>query len=218
MTGSRICAVAALLLAACGSSSSSGAAAPPPAFGGTVGGKAFSPADSSALVLGEASCTFQGTTASATGIVVGFGSFSGLCNLVTQTKSCGTKAGATIVNLLVVRANATPGQRATPVQPGTYPVAGTPTPDATGSFTVAQAFITQTGAAPSCTQPATTPVGRSGTIKIDAVGARVTGSADVTFDDGSHVSGSFDVAACGFQTDVCSALTGSGCTSETCVP
>ncbi|HEX9400284.1 MAG TPA: hypothetical protein VF912_09260 [Anaeromyxobacter sp.] len=206
---------AALFLAACGSSSSSPAPSTPPSFQGTVLGQPFTPADASALVLGQATCSFEGTTASATGLVIGFGSFSGLCSLVTQTLSCGTKANATIVNVLLVRANVA-GQTAPAVQPGTFPIGGAgPTPDAQGNLTVAQAFITKTDA--TCGEPAGTPVATSGTVRIDTIGARVTGSADLTFPDGGRVAGTFDVLTCGFQTDICTALSGSSCPTQTCV-
>lgn len=214
MLRSLACTFAVLLLAACGSSSSKPAAAPPPSLGGTVGGQSFAPVDASALVLGEATCSFQGTNASATALAIGFGSFTGMCDLVTRTQGCGSKASARIVNLLVLRANVL-GRTAGPVQPGTYTVDASPTPDPSGDVSVAQAFITHTDA--SCGEPSGRPLATSGTIRIDAAGAHVTGSADLTFDDGSHVAGGFDVPACGFHTDVCTALAGS-CASESCVP
>ncbi len=209
----------AVLLAACGSSSSSSPApapAPAPSFGGTVGGQPFTPADASALVLSDATCSFSGTTASATGLAIGFGTFTGLCNVVTQGQGCAEKANATIVNVVVVRANVA-GAKAGPVQPGTFDAsASTPVPDTAGNVTVAQALITRNDS--SCASPASTPSATKGTIRIDAIGARVTGFADLTFDDGSHVAGAFNVATCGFQTDVCSLLFGSSCASRTCVP
>jgi hypothetical protein len=217
MLRSLACTSAVLFLAACGDSSSS-SPAPPPAssFGGTVGGKPFVPADASALVLSEATCAFGGTSASATGVAIGFGSFTGLCTFLTQHQGCAEKANATIVNLLVVRANVV-GGKAGPVQPGTYNVsASTPVPDPTGNVTVAQAFVSRTDS--SCAGPASAPTATKGTIRIDAVGAAIVGFADLTFDDGSHVAGTFSVSACGFQTDVCAALAGFGCATVTCVP
>ncbi len=208
---------AALVVAGCGSSDdNTPAASTPPKLSGTIFGQPFTPVDASALVLSQASCSFEGTTASATGLVVGFGSFSGLCDFVTQNKTCGTKANATLVNLLLVRANVI-GGTASAVQPGTYTIsATTPTPDAQGNITVAQVVPTKTDAA--CATPPSTPTATGGTITIGTVSARVTGSADVTFSDGGRVSGTFDVPVCGFQTDVCTALSGGDCTTETCVP
>ena len=215
MSRSLACTLA-VLLAACGSSSHPGASpAPSPALGGTVAGKPFVPADASALVLGEATCSLQGTTASATGLLLGFGSFAGMCNLLTQTHGCGAKASATIVNLLVLNANVA-GRAAAPVQPGTYTVTASPIPDPSGDVSVAQAFISHTD--PSCATSTSEPLATSGTIRIDSASPRVTGSADLSFDDGSHVAGTFDLTACGFQTDVCTALSGSACGAQTCVP
>jgi hypothetical protein len=57
----------------------------------------------------------------------------------------------------------------------------------------------------------------AGSIRIDAVGERVTGAADLVFDDGSRVAGRFDAPACAFRTDVCSALSGDGCAAPRCV-
>ncbi len=206
---------AAVALAACGSSSSSTpAASTPPSFRGTVLGQPFAPVDASALTLTQATCNFEGTTASATGLVIGFGTFSGLCSFVTQHQTCGAKANATLVNLLVVRANLA-GQTAAPVQPGTYTIGATPAPDLQGNITVAEVLASKTDA--TCGEPSGSPSATGGTIRIDAVGARVTGSADLTFPDGGRVSGTFDVPVCGFHTDVCTAVTGTGCTG-TCVP
>jgi hypothetical protein len=209
---------AALVIAGCGDSDDDAPAAstPPTTLAGTVLGQPFTPVDASALVLSQASCSFEGITASATGLAIGFGSFAGLCDIVTQNQLCGSKANATIVNLLLVRANVA-GGTASAVLPGTYAIsATTPTPDTQGNFTVAQAFVTKTDA--TCDTPGTTPVATSGTIRIDAVGARVTGSADLTFPDGGRVTGTFGVPVCGFQTDVCTALEDGNCTTEVCVP
>jgi hypothetical protein len=207
-------AAAALLVTACGDSDDGGPA-PPPGISGTVSGQPFTPADASALVLSAATCDFDGTAANATGLLIGFGSFHGLCALVTGHAGCANKANATIVTALLVRANVVGGD-AGPVRPGTYTVsAQTPVPDAQGNITIPQALISKTDAA--CGTPQI-PVAIGGTIRIDAIGPNVTGSADLTFDDGSRVAGDFSTPACGFQTDVCTALAGGNCTAEPCVP
>jgi hypothetical protein len=203
---------ALVLLAAAGLSAGGG----PPVLHGTLGGEDFVPVDSSALVLGEATCSFLGARASAAGLGLGFGSFPGMCGLATETRRCGKKARATVVSLLLVRANVAGGP-AGAVGPGTYAVGeGDPAPDAAGSFTVAQAFVSRTDDA--CAEPAGRRIATAGTIRIDAVGERVTGAADLVFDDGSRVAGRFDAPACALRTDVCSALSGAGCDSPRCVP
>ena len=187
----------------------------PAALRGSLGGEDFVPVDSSALVLGEATCSFLGARASAAGLGLGFGSFPGMCGLATETRRCGKKARATVLSLLLVRANVAGGP-ARAVGPGTYAVGeGDPAPDAAGNFTVAQAFVTRTDDA--CAEPEGRRIATAGAIRIDAVGERVTGAADLVFDDGSRVAGAFDVAACAYRTDVCTALSGAGCGSPRCV-
>lgn len=215
-----VIAIAAVLaLAACGSSSDGGSAAPAPAPGisGTVLGQPFTAVDSSALALSSATCAFAGVNANATGLLLGFGSFQGLCSFVTQNQVCADKANATIVTVLLVRATV-PGGTAGPVQPGTFTLGGaTPTPDAQGNVTVAEALLSKTDG--SCAEPPSAPTVTSGTVKITAVGARTTGSVDLTFSDGGHVSGAFDVPTCtGLQLDTCTALAGGNCATRTCVP
>src|SRR5512133_859822 len=99
-------AAALLLLASCGDDGD-GAAAPPAArpVSGTVLGQPFTAADATAVVLSRASCAFDGITASATGLVLGFSSFAGLCSFATQGQLCADKANATVVTALIVRAN-----------------------------------------------------------------------------------------------------------------
>jgi hypothetical protein len=208
--------IVSLLIAGCGDDDEPAASAPPTGVSGTVLGQPFQPVDSSGLVLSSDTCSFSGFQARASGLLLGFGSFSGLCALVTQGQGCSTKANATIVTVLLVRANvagAAPGA----VQPGTYAISSaTPAPDGQGNITIPQALVARTDA--TCATPQGTPVATSGTVRIDAVGARIAGSLDLTFPDGGRVSGAFDVPACGFQTDVCTALAGGSCATNACVP
>jgi hypothetical protein len=211
------CVSTVLLLAACGSSSDGGAApAPAAAVHGTIGGIPFTAADSSALQLSEATCSLGGTNASATGLVVGFGSFTGLCSFVTEHKTCGQKASATTVDVVVIHANVL-GGKAGSVPTGTYTIGGaSPTPDAQGNLTVAQAVVSRTDA--SCAEAPNLPTVTAGTVKITGVGTRTSGSVNLTLSDGGTLTGAFDVPTCtGFQTDVCTAVNGGGCSSQTCV-
>jgi hypothetical protein len=59
----------------------------------------------------------------------------------------------------------------------------------------------------------------AGTIRIDSItSTRVAGNVDLTFEDGSRLSGPFDVARCGFKLDVCTAMVGvESCITPTCV-
>jgi hypothetical protein len=210
-------AFAALALAACGDDDDDPAPAPGPQRGvsGTFMGQPFTAADSSALVLSEGTCAIGGVNATGSGVLLGFGSVQGLCALVTQTQGCGTKANASIITALVVRANVLGGSPG-PVRTGTYTIGATPTPDVQGNVTVADAVATRTDA--TCAEPAPVPTVTGGTVTLTSLGARVAGSVDLTFADGGRVAGSFDVPACGFQTDVCTLIDGTGCTSSPCVP
>ncbi len=203
------------VLGACGGGGDGKKSEPEPArVKGTVLGQAFDPVDGTALVLSPETCVFQGVLqASATAILVGFGTFENMCQVAQQTKACGGKANGTTVNLLVLNASAVGA--ATAVQPGTYPVT-TAQPDVTKPFTVATAFVAKTDG--TCADSASAVEATGGTVTLDRTGPdRVTGSASVTFSDGSSVSGAFDVPVCGFSIDVCSGL-GAGCDSPTCVP
>jgi hypothetical protein len=191
---------------------------------GTVLGQPFTPVDGSALVLGEKTCTVAGFQASTTGVLLGFGSFQGLCSFVTSTQFCGVKANSTFVTALVARANVL-GRTAPAVVPGTYSVAATiPSPDAQGDVSVVSAVIARTGTAPVCEETLGAPEATSGTVRIDSISdSRITGTVDLTFEGGSRVQGAFDVVRCGFQTDVCAVLAAgegecSGGTDPVCVP
>jgi hypothetical protein len=202
-------AAAALVLASCGDDDDGGAAAPPQqGVSGTAAGQPFTAADISALSLSQETCELAGVSASATGLLLGFGTFQGLCTFVTQNQGCANKANATIVTALIVRANVLGGNPG-PVGPGTYVVGGsTPLPDAQGNVTIPQALVVRNDA--TCQDTSGTPTATSGTIQITSAGARIAGTVDLTFEDGGRVTGSFDVPACGFQTDVCTVLAGGG--------
>lgn len=193
----------------------------PAGLGGTVIGQPFEPRDGAAVRLTEEACLFDTELgeieANAAALLLGFGSFDGLCEVAQQAAACGGKANATTVNVLVLRANVL-GGAAGAVQPGTYPISlDTPAPDAQGGIVFATALVSRTDAACDDTSGLVEPTG--GSVTIESITDRVTGSADVTFSDGGSVSGRFDVPVCGFSTDVCTGL-GAGCedANEVCVP
>jgi hypothetical protein len=190
---------------------------------GTVLGQPFNPADGAALRLTEEVCLFDTDLgeiqASAAALLVGFGTFDGLCGVAQQTATCGGKANATTVNVIVLRANVL-GATVGAIQPGTYPISSsTPAPDAQGNVAFTTALVSRTDA--TCVDTSGEDLSATaGSITIETLGPdRVTGTADVTFSDGGSVSGRFDVPLCAFTTDVCSGL-GAGCepANEVCVP
>jgi hypothetical protein len=208
--------LAGAALAACGGGSSSTPSPPPPPISGKIFGAPFTPVEGAALELQQATCAIEGVTATATGVLVGFGSFAGLCGVAGQTRGCGGKANATVVNLFVIRANVARGTPA-PLAAATYQVtSGTPVVDAQRNATIASAVAVRTDNA--CVETTASPTATGGTIRLDVVSAsRVAGVADLTFDNGDTFSGAFDVAVCSVQMDVCTALAPT-CASQSCVP
>jgi hypothetical protein len=210
-------AASAAVLVACGSSNTGTSSSPPgAALSGTMFGQPFTPADAAALLPGQGSCSLSSVTAGVTGLAVRFSSFQGLCSLMTsENRTCGSRANTTVLTLLVVSAKI--GGTAAPIQPGTYNITTTiPTPSAQGN-TVAEGFAAKIG---DCTTPPSTSFTASGTITIDTIGSNVAGSADVTFSDGGHVSGSFSAPICGIQVDACTVLGDlqASCIVQECVP
>lgn len=213
--------VIAGVLASCGGGSDDdGGDEAPRGVRGTVLGQPFDARDGAALRLTEEVCLFDTEVteiqANAAALLVGFGTFENLCGVAQQTGTCGGKANATTVSVLVLRANVQ-GGAAGAVQPGTYPISrSTPAPDAQGNVTFATAFVERTDAA--CGDTSGEPDATAGSITIESVGPdRVRGSVTVTFSEGSTVSGRVDVPVCAFSTDVCTGL-GAHCVSPVCVP
>jgi hypothetical protein len=206
------------VLGACGGDDDGGE---PAGLRGTVLGQPFDPSDGAAVRLTEEVCLFEtdlaDVEANASALLVGFGTYGGLCDVAQQTQACGGKANATTVSVLVLRANVL-GGAAGAVEPGTYSISlESPTPDAQGRITFATALVSRTDAACADTSGAVEPTG--GSVTIDRISDRVTGNANVTFTDGGSVSGPFDVPFCAFSTDVCTGL-GAECeaANEVCVP
>lgn len=192
------------LAAACGSEEKP----PPPVFGG------FTPQESAAVIFAPAVCTvpFVGTV-SVSAIGLGFGSYSGLCGVVTQTQLCGTKASSTTV--LGVAIKGTPGSGGvTDAGPGTYPFLATPP---TGPFLAATGEAAQVDA--FCAPLAGSPLDMSGgSITIATVDAtHVTGSVNLAFENGSVFQQPFDAAVCPeLPPNLCDLLL--GCFTPVCVP
>ncbi len=195
------------LAAACGSEEKP----PPPLFGG------FAPQEGAAVIFAPAVCTvpFVGTV-SVSAIGLGFGSYAGLCDVVTQTRLCGAKAGSTTVLAVAIKGEPGDGGVAA-AGPGTYPYLASPP---TSTFLASTGEAAQVGPAPTCTPLAGSPLDMSGgSITIATVdGTHVTGSVNMTFGNGSVFQQSFDAAVCNVAPplDLCDRLL--PCTTFVCVP
>lgn len=208
-----------IVLAACGDSGSDNPPLPqcpaPAAPSGTLAGSGgglgtFTPAEMEALVAGPTTCTVFGNTVSVAGIFLGFTSYQGICNLLTQYGVCFDKANGTIVGVQIANASV-PQLPAQVPGPGTYAVG-------TVGTTVTSAGYSRTGA--SCASPARSSANDGDTITIDAVtSTQVTGSANLTFADGSTLSGTFTAARPQVSVNVCQLANqiAAGCTTRPCV-
>lgn len=214
--------VIAGVLGACGGGGDDGDDGPA-RVRGTVLGQPFDPADGAAVRLTEEACLFEtelagDIQANAAALLVGFGTFDGMCGVAQQTAACGGKANATTVSVLVLRANVL-GAPVGAIQPGTYPIStSSPAPDAQGNVAFTTALVSRTDA--TCVDTSGDLSATAGSITVETLGpGRVTGTANLTFSDGGSVSGRFDVPLCAFTTDVCSGL-GAGCepANEVCIP
>ncbi len=211
--------------AACGGSSSKNNPSGP--VSGTIGGKAFTPADQEALVAGTGStpCPLQlGTTTVNVGVkafAIEFSSYAGAC---TDLESAQCRVHASQETVMLVFARLNPAGTEPTINPGTYTIASSITsaaPDGTGMLVTAfaQALAT-TG---TCPTPGGTPRPsvQGGSLRIDSVAGPITGHVSVSFQDGSTLAGDFSAPICtGTSVDVCSlATTQALCAPPpTCVP
>ncbi len=193
--------------AACGSSSSGGGGGGP--LSGTVGGRAFSPADVEAITAGTGStpCPLPlGTSTVNLGIkalAIEVTSYGGACN----DFACKLHTNAQTVTVLIARLNPSGVEPA--LNPGTYTVSSSPqtvsAPDINGVLTDAYAQAVATNA--TCMG---TPSGSiaGGTVRLDSVTGPVTGHVSLTFQDGSTLQGDFSAPMCTSPTvDVCALAT-----------
>jgi hypothetical protein len=188
-------------------------------FAGTVRGAPFAPVAATAFVIEPTACTnpeFAGATV--TMVQLQFWSYDGACALAMDTSFCGAKASSTGAYVAVFRENVYGG--AVPaIGPGTYTDAGTHVVDANGVVTF---FWRGVGAYDASCAPAATGMPKDptgGSLTLEEVGpTRVRGHAELSFDNGDVLSGSFDAPVCPSSDAIqCDAMKG-GCTSLTCVP
>jgi len=195
-------------------------AAPVGSLSGTLGGAAFGPAEMAAVVAGGVTCRVGAFNLRAAAVMVALSTFQGLCSQAQAHGSCWGKANSTMGTIVVANvglydAQSVPG-------PGTYPVTiGPPAFDQSGNAQATQASYQRFGAAcATLASSSTNALPASGSVTLDAVAAtEVTGSAGLTFADGSTLSGTFTVPISPASIDVCQ-LVNSTCTptSFACVP
>ncbi|HUU03939.1 MAG TPA: hypothetical protein VM425_21060 [Myxococcota bacterium] len=186
--------------AGCGSSGE-------PLFGG------FIPSGGSATILAPTNCniSFVGDAAIA-GIVIDLTSYAESCDVIDATQLCGNKADSTRV-LGLVLSGEVGGASTDPVGAGTYRFQADPP---SGVFTAAAGTAAQVDTL--CQpQPGTSVAAMSGgSITISSVTeTRVTGTANMRFDDGQAFDQPFDVAVCQVTLDLCSRFL--PCGSHDCV-
>jgi len=192
-----ICMALALSALSCSSGSSSDMGGGQ--LSGVLQGAAFNPAEGGAVVIPPGNCD----TSFYSALILGFSATSGLCTYAQEAMLCDARASDTILTVGVVDVG-TGAQ--TPVGPGTYTIGGSSSRQVTASFTKTDA---------TCTDSVPGTVTASGTVTLSTITAsRVAGSVDLTFSDGSHAQGSFDVALCSVTVDFCGVISGT-CTCST---
>lgn len=204
-------------LLACGGSSGGGGGGGGGPLSGTLAGAPFTPTDGGAIVVAPTTCTVGSVTIHVSALLIGFGSFSGLCSFAQTNGLCADKANAIIVSNNILKGGLV--QTPTAVGPGDYTVTtGTAVPDANGNFTVAPGNYNKTNA--TCVSVNSSSANPGGKITISSVtSTNVTGTmANVTFADGSYLNGSFDVPICSVTVDICALLNNTLCTTRACIP
>jgi hypothetical protein len=185
-------------------------------FGGTIRGEPFAPADATGFVMAAIPCA-QLDGWNTTMVRVEFGSFEGLCALAVDQAFCGDKASARTAYVAVVRANVNGGP-VPPIGPGTYGSDGAHVVDGNGVVYFVWAGLGDLDAA--CL-PMTSAMYKewTGSITLAEVSAtRLRGRAEIGFDNGDRLSGTFDVPVCPSPDDaLCASLKG-GCAVRTCAP
>ncbi len=211
-----------VLAVACGGSSNNNNPSHP--VSGTIGGHAFTPVDTQALVAGTGStpCALPigGTTVNVgvKAFAIEFASYAGACTDLGSTQ-CRVHENARTVTLIFARLN--PAGTEPTLNPGTYTIGSslsTTTPDGTGMLVTAFAQALSTAA--SCAGTPTSSV-QGGSLRIDSAGNPITGQVSVSFADGSTLAGDFSAPVCtGTSVDVCGLATAQALCSlpPACVP
>jgi len=213
MTLRRSLTALAFALSACGGSATP---APAPSFGGIVAGASFAPVDAAGFLMAPMACDRLGA-GTHTMVLLQFSTASGTCALAQDQAFCGERAAAVSASVAIERENVN-GGTVPAIGPGTYGSAGTGMVNADGIVQFFWASVDRNDG--TCTAlPGGPKEGGTGTLVLEEVGpSRLRGSASIVFDDGSELSGPFDVAVCAASSASQCASLKSGCSAVTCVP
>ncbi len=148
-------------------------------FSGSVGGRSLVPRDATAATLSFGANGVPGRAA-----VMAITSAAGICPLLA-----GGKEPANTQYLVLTAFQLQPDYSAAPPpKPGTYTVGALAIESAAAVFAATDA---------SChLEPTSGAVATSGATTFTSVGNRYTGSYDLTFGFGDHVTGTFDAPVC----------------------
>jgi len=212
------------MMAACGGG---GGGSSEGAVSGTIGGQAFTPTETRAVIAGPSNCTVQSTPVNVKAFALRFASFTGVCTALASDPLCELTHSAQTVS--VVFADVGVGGVSPTLGAGTFTLTSDPTSltgaeahtnpsdPLVGTLSIAFGGAVVTGA--SC-QMATAPQAAQGTLTVKSVTAsEITGSVDLTFGTGTDMlKGDFAAALCSPITDVCPlAETGGTCSgTPTC--
>ncbi len=227
--------VVSALAAACGggsSGSNNGGGSTP--LTGTIGGRAFTPTEVKALVVGTGSTPCQGIpilgTVGVSAIALEITSYANACSDFDAVGGpCSLHQGAQTVTVIFAKLNTVSPQGAPTITPGTYTI----------HASTAQVDVETAGVFHACfAQETTTPTNdatcgggnptpqlsvEGGTLRLDAVtGPTISGHLQVSFQGGGgSLSGDFTATTCSATPNVCAlAVGGQICSlpSTTCHP
>ncbi len=226
-----VLAVVSVFAAACGGGSSKSSGPTP--LGGTIGGRAFTPTEVKALVVGTGSTPCTGIpvvdTVGVKALALQITSYANACSDFDAVGgACSLHQGAQAVTVVFAKLNAVPPNGEPTLSPGTFTIHDSPaTTDVEGVGVLHACFaeeITTATGDTTCNGGTPTPnlSVNGGTLRLDTVsGPTITGHISVSFqNNGGSLDGDFSATVCSASPDICS-LTSSGqiCTLPgTCAP
>jgi hypothetical protein len=163
---------------------------------GTIHGRQITAADASSAVV---PVTWNGFSLQAGGVVIS--SAANICATLTASKQ--PRSWQSLVLGVAQQQGAT---FAAPTGPGVFNVITSAPTDSK----VALVYFRTTDDRCADLGPNADAAATSGTVTLTSVGATYTGSFEVTFDTGEHVTGSFRAPACPGVVPVVQSLLGSG--------